>query len=67
MSSLGPDLDSLPWLELFLGFQVAVQVLHSWLDYRQLKVRLHPDCTDAHPALCIAWVWAPHGLGACSV
>lgn len=63
MSSLGLDLDSLPWLELFLGFQVAVQLLHSWLDYRQLKVRLHPGLCTCTPCIlhCMsvgtAWFW----------
>lgn len=60
MSSLGLDLDSLPWLELFLGFQVAVQLLHSWLDYRQLKVRLHPGAVHMHTLHS-----ALHGRGHC--
>lgn len=33
------DDTGVPYLELFLGFTVAVYLLHTYLDVRQLRVR----------------------------
>lgn len=29
----------MPWLEIVIGCTLAVFVLHTWLDFRQLRVR----------------------------
>jgi hypothetical protein len=38
--TMGVDLGGLelPWLELFIAFQVFVTLFHMWLDVRQLRV-----------------------------
>ena len=32
-------IDGLPFLQLFVGFQIAVKALHLYIDARQLRVR----------------------------
>ena len=38
MDMVGLDFETLPFLQLFLGFTVFVTLFHLYLDVRQLKV-----------------------------